>query len=129
MVPRVINVMTMQKNTTSDIYFQFRQSMIDHLVTQGVVLAFLLAECLIYWFVGHRIARKDFAWGHVAGIMLALIGLPVGFFIHSYSIDISIPSEENMHVVKVMNALNRGLFEVFLIMAHICLVLVLIDIF
>lgn len=101
---------------------------INRLINMGIFCIIILVESFVYWRIRKRNYRKDFAIGHAVGVALALVGLPVGFAISHYFIDLSIASEETTDTIRTMNILYGGLLRVFFIMAHVCFALVLISV-
>lgn len=82
----------------------------------GVTVAILVAELFAYWIIRRFIVRKLLVWGHIIGLLLALVVLPIvsTFFIASLNLDPDI---------------RRAFHWTLLIVGHICFVLVLIDAF
>ncbi|MBO9564417.1 MAG: hypothetical protein J7621_16650 [Niastella sp.] len=125
--PAVVNTIRNRHLPQDSFSFSMREYWINRLLNIGIIGVIILVECLVYWRIRKSKYRKDFAVGHAIGIMLALVGLPVGSAIFQYFTDFSIASEETTRTIRIMNTIYGGLLKVFFIMAHVCFALVLIS--
>jgi|GEM_PF-1340899 len=126
--PIVMSILKNKPSASDSFDNDLRKLFIGRLVNTAIVYIIMLAECLVYWMIREKRIRKDFAIGHAVAVALALVGIPVGFAITYNFIDLSIPSDETARTIQIMNALDSGLFKAFLIIAHICFTLLLMNV-
>lgn len=49
-----------------------------------VVLAILVVETIVYWFLGSRPIKRSWAWAHIICLFIATIGVPLLFVLALY---------------------------------------------
>lgn len=108
---------------------QMRRVYLTNLISFGIIVVVLLAEAITYWKIRKRITRKSFVWGHIGGLLLAFIIVPLLYTVSVALISANSIPDDFTRRMSIAGNIRIGLFWTLLVVAHICFVRVLIDAF
>jgi hypothetical protein len=105
----------------------YRDQIRFQVITQGVFLILLVVEAIIYWRIRKRSIRKDLAWLHIGGMLLAFVVIPIFFSVFVAWQGFSNSSGDARSTIVMISTINRYVMWAAIIIGHIGFVMVLIN--
>lgn len=125
-----LNIFSMQQMVgPNEEYYnvELRRIINNQLISHLILVVILVAEAITYWKIRYRTVRKGLVSGHLVGLSVAFIIMPVVANMYAFWITAHSGAGGAGDKLASFFTIQRAIIWAFIIIGHVCFVMVLMD--